>query len=532
MPLPGSHAHGRDDGGRIKTSESSRWPRIACLYPTNRSDPIAELSRSVAAAPPVELPRLRGRAAFAYLPLAAIFAFGLSARLAVALLLPPWQGPDEPRHFEYVRLLVDKRAQLWREHRLMRLDDDSPELQSAVIASLVQNHFWTYANRPPPATPPKTFYEIWAGSSTQLKQSISPYHFLLAAALVPFESAPLEAQLRVARVVTALGSALTVLVAYGVGREIAPGDRFVALVAGAFVAAVPMHAFMGGVVNTDNMVTLLGGATILLLCRGLSRPLRWRSWLAATALLIVAVFAKRAALVLVPWWLLVAVVRPIALRGRRWFLAATAIVAGALAVGAGVVLGVGPLSAARDALVYYFLNEPDQVARLFDGRLADPRTPGMVRFYLDQLHTSFWGVLGWYSVQLDEWLYAVLGYVTVACAAGLAIQLALWLRPSTRATSRPVVVLFLIGIVATLIPLTVLERLSYFEPFSVPTGRYLFVAIAPIAALYAVGGRALLPRRLAGTLAPTVAVIVALAALDVVVFVRTFVPAYLTRAVG
>src|SRR5262249_16882930 len=154
--------------------------------------------------------------------------------VAMALIVPPWQGPDEPKHFEYIRLLVDKRDQLWREHRLLRLDDAVPELQRAIIASMVRHHFWEYANRAVPSVPPTTFYPLWEGSSPQLKHTYSPYHFLLAPLLLPFQSAPLETQLTVVRLGSALLSALTVAVAYLAGRELVPDDRYVAVVGAAF----------------------------------------------------------------------------------------------------------------------------------------------------------------------------------------------------------------------------------------------------------------------------------------------------------
>src|SRR5579884_3745980 len=415
------------------------------------------------------------------LALAMAVGFALCARLLVALGLPPWQGPDEPRHFEYVRLLDDKLPQLLAEHRLIRMDEDSPGLQREIIDSMNQHEFWTLARRREPSPPPTTFFDIWGGSSTQLKQSISPYHFLLAAALLPFDGWPLEAELDLVRGVTAVLSGLTVLVAYGIGRELAPDDDFVPLTAAWFLAALPMHVFMGGVVNTDNLVTLLGGVVVLLLVRGLVRGFGAPSWLLTLGVLVLAVLAKRAALVLLPWWVLVAVAWPLARRSRRWLVVGGTVVAVAAVLAGAVALGLGPLASVRDALVYYFLNEPDQVSRLFDGRLVDPRTPGMVAFYLEELHRSFWGVFGWYSVQLDDGLYALLTGVTAFCAFGLVVYL---VKGARRWSSdrRWLAVVLLLAILLSLIPLAVLERLSYYQEFSFPTGRYLFAIAAPMAA--------------------------------------------------
>src|SRR5687767_10010259 len=105
----------------------------------------------------------------------ALFAFALTARLWVAWTLPPWQGPDEPRHFEFAALLVEKRAELVSERRFISLDDVSPRLQTDVIESMGRNHYWVYTNRPPPPTLPTTFYDVWGPSSTELGRTYSPY---------------------------------------------------------------------------------------------------------------------------------------------------------------------------------------------------------------------------------------------------------------------------------------------------------------------------------------------------------------------
>src|SRR5690348_11348802 len=80
-------------------------------------------------------------------------------RIVLAVTTPPWQGPDEPKHFEYVRRLIDLRDQLWSEHRLLRLEDASPDLQRQIIRSMEAHHFWRYAG-PVPTTPPDSFYDL------------------------------------------------------------------------------------------------------------------------------------------------------------------------------------------------------------------------------------------------------------------------------------------------------------------------------------------------------------------------------------
>ena len=71
--------------------------------------------------------------------IAALVVYAVLSRAFIALVIPPWQGPDETKHFEYARLLFDKRDQLIAERRLFRVDDASPELQTQIIASMARH---------------------------------------------------------------------------------------------------------------------------------------------------------------------------------------------------------------------------------------------------------------------------------------------------------------------------------------------------------------------------------------------------------
>src|SRR4051812_38164658 len=118
------------------------------------------------------------------LALGAILIFGLAARLLLAVSMPPWQSPDEPKHFEYIRVLTDLRATLWAERRLPRLTDDLPKLQRAIVASLAEHHYWEGIRRPTPSPLPTRFSNVWPnGTHTQLHRP-SLYYFLAAPILL------------------------------------------------------------------------------------------------------------------------------------------------------------------------------------------------------------------------------------------------------------------------------------------------------------------------------------------------------------
>jgi len=70
-------------------------------------------------------------------PLLLLLALSLVRGLLYLAIIPPWQGPDEPRHFEYARLIADR-------GRLVTKRDLSPALQEGVIRSMVEHDFWRF----------------------------------------------------------------------------------------------------------------------------------------------------------------------------------------------------------------------------------------------------------------------------------------------------------------------------------------------------------------------------------------------------
>ena len=58
----------------------------------------------------------------------------LARGLLYVAVIPPWQAPDEPWHFEYARLIADK-------GRLVTARDLSVPLQQAIIKSMIRFRF-------------------------------------------------------------------------------------------------------------------------------------------------------------------------------------------------------------------------------------------------------------------------------------------------------------------------------------------------------------------------------------------------------
>jgi 4-amino-4-deoxy-L-arabinose transferase-like glycosyltransferase len=463
-----------------------------------------------------------------------LVAYALAARLFVAWSLPPWQGPDEPKHFEFARLLIDKRAEFWRERRLPRqFGDNEPGLQRAVIESLYRNHWWLFANVREPATPPTSFDEIWGGAANELGRTFEPLPYLAALALLPFDDWGVDDQLRILRTLVAVLSGASVFVSYLVAREIAPEDPFVPVVAAGLVAVLPMHIFMGGVFNPDGPASLIGSLVLLGLLRGLRTSFSRRTIAFVGFGLLAGVLAKRTGFAFLPVVFIAWAGSIRARPGRRVTLVGAGV---ALVVAASAFLlwaGPPPFDRVGAHLNHYFLNEPDQITRVFDGRLADPRTLALTSLYVEMLHNSFWGIFGWFSSRLPEIDYAVLSVFVRLAVLGLAVNTWRALRREGYLCRRRIAAASIPAVlVMTLIAMAILQELSYFQPGRLPQGRYLFIGVAAIAALLALGWRAFLPAKKTGVWGPTAVFLGLLFLLDCLALTQTYLPYYLSRAIG
>jgi hypothetical protein len=288
---------------------------------------------------------------------------------------------------------------------------------------------------------------------------------------------------------------------------------------------------MGGVVNADALATLVGSLVVWGLARGLRRGFRARTWLLIVAGILGSFVAKRTGFALV---VPAAVAAVGSLRRLRlaYVLAGAAVGAVFLSLAVATAIGIPPLDRANR----YFLNEPDQITRLFDGRLTDPRALELVELYLLMLHASFWGVFGWFSVRMPDELYQVLGGQVVLGGLGLGARgaraVAVVRRAGGTLCRREVAIaVFCPTFAFVLVAMAVAEQVSYFRPTGFPQGRYLFIGIAAIATSLAVGWRAFLPRHVVGSWAPAAVLIAAMLALDAFAWFQVFLPYYVVRSI-
>ncbi|MGH2363344.1 MAG: DUF2142 domain-containing protein [Chloroflexota bacterium] len=407
--------------------------------------------------------------------LALIVLLYLALGLTFAHLVPAWQAPDEPAHYNYVKYLADY-AQL---PILERGDYPSagPPGPRAVLTNIAA---YRYESHQPPL-----YYAIGA-----VVYKAGGRLFALRALSVLF------------------GAALLVLVAWS-ALLVFPGWFAGAVAAAAFVAFLPMHLFMTASVDNDTLSELVLSALLLLFLAVAGGRTFRGLWIVLGVLCAAALLTK--VTIYLPAGLLALATLAAGCRAsyanspekaaRRtpgWPRRATR----ALGITAAVTLAGAGWWFVRNGLIYGWTDLAAQTrqaevagSQLHQGALGW----GMLGRFLVTCFHSFWGQFGWMSVPLSGTTYRALEALSAGLAAGLLLMACrAWRaraqneRPSPAA---PHLAWQAGGLIATW--LGVAAGLVYYNlTFVQEQGRYLFPALVPIALAASLGVAGWFPRRL------------------------------------
>jgi hypothetical protein len=333
---------------------------------------------------------------------------------------------------------------------------------------MAQFDFWTWRDRD--VVPPLLEYRVAWGHPPL-------YYGLAAGVLIPFLSSDLTSQLYIVRILSVTLTALTVWVAYQIIHSLFPTSKVLAVAVPLFIALLPMHAFVGSIVNNDALAELTAIIVIWLLVEAFRRGLNWRRGALLLVALVAALLTKRTTAFLVPLVIfsLLILLPPL---GRRWLVL--------------IAILVFPLW-----LVLLRQFHSGYISGLLLNRAGGSFVP-LVGLSLSDivlwgalLFTTFWGNFGWATIQLDFIWYALLLVVTLASMLGWIKRIWRWrqhlgaLVPWQRWT----LAVFVLAILLTLAQTAVLVLLSGIHQ----QARYIFPAIVPVALLLILGWSAWLP---------------------------------------
>ncbi len=392
--------------------------------------------------------------------LAAILLAYLIVGALYAIETPPWQAPDEPAHYNYIRQLAGGVLPV------IEPGDYDERYRSEAVSSRFAAAF--------PIEP--LTYEDWQPPLYYLL--LTPLFALFGGALLPLRLTSL-----------ALGVGI-ILAAHGVAAVVWPGKPWLTATAAAFVAFLPQHIAILASVNNDSLAWLIIALILWTLARvGLSyrhrRPLRWRWWLGIGLLLGLGLITKLTVYIMAPL-IFIAIC---AVYWRQWPAFRRAL----LLVALPAALLALPWWA-RNMVVYGML-DPLAIGAHDAVVLGQPRTAEWLGLYgpietlqrfITTTFRSFWGQFGWMGVLMDQRIYWLLLLFTVAVALGLVWRYARPPHPTSERHSlkdRD----FLPWLFLAAVMLNVLLYLGYNLSYVQHQGRYLFASLVPIAIGVAAG---------------------------------------------
>ncbi len=219
--------------------------------------------------------------------------------LTWAFLIPPWQGPDEPGHYEYARLLADL-------HRPPHPRDTDPTLQAFLIRDMDRHDFWRFTRQKRPHPLPTRFadHPFLQRSGTQLRDE-RPLYYIIPALI--FAHMPFAYHLIVARVYTVILGALLVAISGLAAYRAYPHEPLLRDGIPWLVAVLPMPLFIHATVNSNAFADLLGGIFFMLAWTALKSPRpKGSTWLGLLILTLLGIWLKRTTLIFGPIVLLLA----------------------------------------------------------------------------------------------------------------------------------------------------------------------------------------------------------------------------------
>lgn len=442
-----------------------------------------------------------------------LLGLALVRGLIYSAVVPPWQAPDEPRHFEYVKLLYEK-------GRLVGWGDATPAIEQEIIASMRRFDYWRYGHSDAPPLPPgklpTSFGQIWAWPGTQHELHQPPLSYLLyLVPLVLTAGQDTALQLYALRLLSVLLGVAVVLIAFHTANELFPDNPRLALAIPTFVAFLPMHTFLTSTVNNDHLAEVCVCLLLLVLVRGFRRG--FSLWgLGAIVLVVVAgLLAKRTALVAVA---IALVVLPLYLWKRpagwtlnwRKVILSLAALLGVMALVVVIVMRWGQAVAEvnrvgswQNWLTKFYLFLPsEQFPASLRYNLISPQAFQIYQHYVWTIFQTFWARFGWQNIPLGSWGYYALAVVSLAALLGLGLFV---IRACRRAIhlewwQQRVLILFALSIVMTGALIFGREIRNWESNLARggpgwPPGRYLFPVIIPIATLFVLGWSELAPRR-------------------------------------
>jgi len=425
--------------------------------------------------------------------------------VAFSLIIPVFNAPDEPFHFEYIRFLAKEKKLPNQTSEALSITTEgfNPPLYYLIGAltlaaisknkasdivlhseqDLIQFYYYPEAGFSERIYPPlNPRYIKWGkGSERNMFLTTSQERF------------PFSGSIRVIhllRLISILIAALTVLFIFKTAEALFPEHKSLALLAAGLCAFNPQFTFLSAVLNNDNLVALFSAISLYLLTKlilsehenprprlimlGAALGLGLISKVNISCLVVISmigviyqtlVFYRKSSL----GRRLVKVVRNL-----LFFLMPVGIISGWYFVRSILLYGFDdPLGWKLQAIQNPGLVLPAQIRMQF-----------LTRAFAPGLFTSFWGQFDWLTIKLAGWMYGIYGLISLAGLIGVVMFLSSGVKRKNKREKKTAVclALFLAAIVLALINLIILNF-----TFLSAQGRLIFPVMGPLCIFMALG---------------------------------------------
>jgi hypothetical protein len=408
------------------------------------------------------------------------------------LIVPPWQSPDEPTHFEYAQIVAGG-------DRIFGSAVPDIDLQERIISSMDRYRFWTYLGWPRPQPLPRRFEDViflrLADAQTQIGRKPPLYYFLASLPLRLFSGRSIVFKLYLLRSFSLLLTIATVVIVFAAGRMLFPKDRLFPFVPAFITAFLPGFVLIGTSASLDPLANLLSSFFLYLMIRIQFRGYKCHLLAASIAVISLSALVTYKCLSLIPVFLagmiIYAVLNPD--RTVKWLgLAAySSFILLSLALVYSIVVWIRPEAGAvlirQSARVY------SRVSGFIRGdiRLATYYYP----WFHKEVFRSFWVKFGWAMYSLSPVYYLILKVVSIVSLTGVVALIARsTIRPGS--LSPPVRRSILLLAFSALIVMIAYYSYSGLGPRVTAQGRHLYVGILSWTILFVLGLRALVPEKL------------------------------------
>ena len=429
-----------------------------------------------------------------------LIVLALTRGLLYLSLFPPWVAPDEPAHFEAVRILGQERRLPFAAY--YESNPVNPELS----ASFVTFRMWELLERPTPAQ------WLQAGNAATIPFSDYPYPGSLVTAnsypllphlvLSPFSNwirnYDIVTELYLLRLISVLFSVAVIVIAWFITRRVFPHQPQFWLAIPAFIVFLPMYTHIFASVNSDVFAVLLSSILLLVMISFFDSGASIIKIVLVIFLVGLAVLTKRTVVFVVLWVGLTAILYWG--NRRRWpakrVITLCLVITGAVGLVIAWVI-VRPDILSNTMVTMFNIHLADAPA--FTSFIYQGLTPtAIAKVYVQSglfAFITFWGNFGGATTNIPwSWAYGLMIFCGLVIT-GAAIYLYKFFRQTkyTGTFQGYVFIIFLIGVTLSL--------LNSFIPVLVagprwgPAARYFFPVIIPIATLFFLGVWQLFPAK-------------------------------------